>query len=69
MVTTFNKEESAKRLLSSAYKIVSNVNKSVKATGALVGLCGKKLVAHSVTRWSTAYLVVNRLLEVKQYLQ
>lgn len=69
VVMTFNKNDSAKELLRNAYKIVSSTNKSGKATEALVALAGKKLVAHSVTRWSTAYLVVHRLLEVQEHLQ
>uniref|UniRef100_A0A1X7ULL0 HAT C-terminal dimerisation domain-containing protein n=1 Tax=Amphimedon queenslandica TaxID=400682 RepID=A0A1X7ULL0_AMPQE len=38
---------------------------SGKATAALIAKAGKKLVSNSVTRWSRAYLVVSRLLEVK----
>ena len=69
VVMSFNKDKSAKGLLSTAYKIVSSVSKSGKATEALVKAAGKKLVLHSVTRWTTAYLVVSRLLEVKEHLK
>lgn len=69
VVMTFNKDPSAKKLLSSAYNIVRNTNKSGRATEALLKVAGKKLVAHSVTRWSTAYLVVHRLLDVQEHLQ
>ena len=66
VVTAFNKDDSAKALLSKAYKVVSSVSKSGKATEALVATAGKKLVSHSMTRWTSAYLVVERLLEVME---
>ena len=62
VVSKFNKDKSAKALLLKAYKIVSSVSKSGKATEALIQAAGKKLVSHSVTRWTSAYLVVKRLL-------
>ena len=52
-------------LLSTAYKVVSSMAKSGKAIQA----AGKKLVSHSMTRWMTAYLVVSRLLQVKEPLK
>lgn len=48
VVSKFNKDESAKTLLSKAYKIVSSVSKSGKATEALIKATGKKLVSHIV---------------------
>ena len=63
---SFNKDKTAKILLSTAYKVVSSMAKSGKATEALIQAAGKKLVSHSMTRWMTAYLVVSRLLQVKK---
>ena len=45
------------------------MSKSGKATEALVKAAGKKLVPHSVTRWTTAYLAMSQLLEVKEHLK
>ena len=68
VVSKFNKDKSAKALLLKAYKIVSSVSKSGKATEALIQAAGKKLMSHSVTCWTSAYLVVKRLLKVKESL-
>ena len=68
VVSKFNKDKSAKALLLKAYKIVSSVSKSGKATEALIQAVGEKLVSHSVTHWTSVYLVVKRLLEVKESL-
>ena len=69
VASSFNKDASAKALLSTAYEVVKQVSKSGKATEALIRVTGKKLVSRSVTRWTSAYLVVNRLLEVKEHLK
>ena len=69
VVSSFNKDASAKVLLSTAFQVVKQVSKSGKATEALIHLAGKKLVSRSVTRWTSAYLVVDRLLEVKEHLK
>ena len=69
VVSSFNKDASAKALLSTAYEVVKQVSKSGKATEALIRVAGKKLVSRSVTRWTSAYLVVDRLLEVKEHLK
>lgn len=68
-VSKFSSDPWAKGLLDVAYKVVSNVNRSGKATEHLISRAGKKLVAHCTTRWSTAYLVVQRLLEVREGLE
>ena len=69
VVAKFNSNQWAKDVLSTAYKVVSNVNRSGKVTKELMQESGKKLVAHCVMRWTAAYLVVKRLLEVKDDLK
>ena len=69
VVSKFNKDKSAKALLSNTYKVVNSINKSSKMTEALVSTAGKKLVSSCKTRWTSAYLVVSRLLEVKDELK
>ena len=70
VVSLFNKDASAKALLSTAFQVIKQVSKSGKATEeALIRVAGKKLVSHSVTRWTSAYLVVDRLLQVKEQLK
>ena len=69
VVATLNSDPSTKDLLDTVYRIVKKVNRSGKAVEDLVAWSGKKLVSHSPTRWTTAYLVVHRLVEVKEHLQ
>ena len=59
----------AKTLLSKAFKVVKQVSKSGKATEVLIAATGKKLVSNCPTRWTSAYLVVKRLLEVEDALK
>ena len=65
VVAAFNKDKACRNLLAKAYQIVKQVSMSGKVTEALIAKAGKKLVSNSVTRWSSAYLVVSCLLEVK----
>ena len=69
VVSSFNKDSASKELLSTAYKVVQQVSQSGKVTEALISAAGKKLVSRSVTRWTSAYLVIDRLLEVKEPLK
>ena len=69
LVAKFNKDTLASALLSTAYQVVNSVNRSSKVTEALVDAAGKKLVSRCTTRWTTAYLVVRRLLQVKEELK
>ena len=55
-------------VLGKAHTLVSKVNKSTKATERLIQLAQKKLVNACPTRWSSTYLLVDRLLEVRQHL-
>ena len=45
-------------------KLVARFNKSVKATEMLDKLCGRKLIGHCPTRWSSTYLLLKRLIDV-----
>lgn len=66
VVTSFNKDSFVKSLLKEVYQLVRKVNSSGVATGMLLNLCNKKLVSHCPTRWSSTFLVIQRLLEVKE---
>ena len=48
-----------------AKQIVSKFNKSVKATEHLIAAAGKKLIGYCPTRWSSTFLLINRLLDTK----
>ena len=69
VVSAFNKHPSAKELLSNAFKVVKQVSRSGKVTEALIAATGKKLVSNCPTRWTSAYLVIKRLLEVEEALK
>ena len=66
VVTSFNKDPFVKSLLKEVYHLVGKVNSSGVATGMLLNLCNKKLVSHCPTRWSSTFLVIQRLLQVKE---
>ena len=68
VLATFNKDPACFNLLSKVYKVVKQVSMSGKVTEALIAETGKKLVSNCVTRWSSAYLVISRLLEVQDKL-
>ena len=55
-------------MLTAAHQVVKKVNKSTKATEKLIALCGKKLVGNCPTRWSSTYLLISRMLEVRSAL-
>ncbi|KAI9559669.1 hypothetical protein GHT06_013674 [Daphnia sinensis] len=55
------------RVISSAKKLVSKFNTSSKATPMLIAKCNKKLIADCSTRWSSNYLVFERLIQVRKY--
>ena len=54
-----------KSTISRAHKLVSKMNKSTKATEKLIKKSGKKLINTCPTRWSSTFLMISRLLEVK----
>ena len=54
-----------KSTISKAHKLVSKMNKSTKATEKLIKKSGKKLVNACPTRWSSTFLMISHLLEVK----
>lgn len=58
-VTTF------KELLKHTHALVRKVNSSTKATEWLISLCGKKLIRDCPTRWSSTFLLIEHVLEVK----
>jgi len=53
-----------RRTVKRAKKLVSKFNKSTKATEKLIAISGKKLIGDCPTRWSTTFLLINRLLEI-----
>ena len=52
-----------------AHAIVRKINSSTKATETLVALSGKKLIKDCPTRWSSTFLMLNRLLDLKEHLK
>ena len=58
-----------KELLKWAHSVVRTVNSSTKAKERLVALCGKKLLKDCPTRWRSTFLMVKRLIDVKDKLK
>ena len=61
----FDASSSVKRVISKMHNLVAKFNRSTKCTERLIHLSGKKLVADCPTRWSSTFLVVSRLLELR----
>lgn len=69
VVSKFDKLNTFKELLKHAHAMVRKVNSSTRATERLIALCGKKLVKDCPTRWSSTFLMIQRLIEVKDQLK
>lgn len=69
VVSKFDEQTRYKDLMKRTHAIVRRVNSSTKATERLVALCGKKLLKDCPTRWSSTFLMVNRLIDVKDQLK
>uniref|UniRef100_A0A1X7VBL9 DUF659 domain-containing protein n=1 Tax=Amphimedon queenslandica TaxID=400682 RepID=A0A1X7VBL9_AMPQE len=65
VVRAFDTLQSSKAVLERAHKLVAKVNKSTKATDKLLNKATKKLISDCPTRWSSTYLLLCRLLQVK----
>ena len=57
-----------KSTISRAHKLVSKMNKSTKATERLIKKSGKKLINACPTRWSSTFLMISHLFEMKSSL-
>ena len=68
VVGKFSEVRSCSSTIKKAHGLVKKVNKSTKATELLIQHCGKKLVKDCPTRWSSTFLLINRLLEVRSAL-
>lgn len=64
----FDEQTEFKALLKRAHNLVRKFNTLAKATEKLIAKCGKKLVQDCPTRWSSTYLLIERLLAVRSLL-
>ena len=65
VVLQFDQATTFRDALRCSHRLVSKVNSSTKATEKLIGVCGKKLIRSCPTRWSSTFLMIERLLLVK----
>ena len=65
VVVHFDKIRPFQQVLQKAKKLVAKFNKSTKATEKLLALKHKKLRSDCPTRWSSTFLLLERLLDVK----
>ena len=65
VVHTYDKSSHLTTTMSKAQRLVNKMNKSVKATEKLIAMSKKKLVSACPTRWSSSFLMISRLLEIK----
>lgn len=68
VMSEFDSIRSLKKVIKKAQELVSKCNKSVKVTEKLIQLSGKKLVSNCPTRWSSSYLLIERLIQLKPHL-
>ena len=69
VVNKFSDCDSFKQLMKHAHVLVRKFNLSTKATEQLISLSGKKLTKDCPIRWSSTFLMVNRMLEVRNHLK
>lgn len=69
VVNKFSNFKDFKLLMKRAHALVRKVNTSTKATEQLVHHSGKKLTKDCPVRWSSTFLMVNRMLQVKDHLK
>ena len=65
VVQKFDELPEFKSLLKHAHSLVRKFNTLVRATEKLIAKSGKILVRHCPTRWTSTYLLVERLLDVR----
>ena len=65
MVHKFTEDHALCAIVKRVQALVHKVNKSSRATEMLVARCSKKLVGSCPTRWSSTYLMIERVLSVK----
>ena len=68
VVKVFEANPSFKNSLQKAHSVVKKVNKLCKATEKVIKLANKKLIGNCPTRWDSTYLMISRLLDVKNHL-
>ena len=68
VVQKFDEITEFKSVVKRAHRLVRKFNTSAKATEKLIAKCGKKLVRDYPTRWSSSYLLIERLLGVRSAL-
>ncbi|KAI2644644.1 E3 SUMO-protein ligase ZBED1 [Labeo rohita] len=67
VVNMVKKEQAIKRLLDKVRHLVRQFSKSSVATERLLEQCGLILIKDCETRWSSSFLMLSRLLEVKDH--
>lgn len=68
VVRRFDEVSSYRSVLKRVRALIRRVNMSTKATEKLISLCRKKLLKDCPTRWSSTFLVIERLLQVRSSL-
>ena len=67
-MSKFDEVRACKEAIKRAKKLVAKINKSVKATEVIKKLSGIKLLGDCPTRWSSTFLLLERLLQVRCHL-
>ena len=66
VVHKFDQFPGFRNLLKQARHLNAKVNSSTKATERLIELCGKKLIKDCRTRWSSTFLMLQRLTQLRE---
>lgn len=65
VVRRFDEVSSSRSVLKRVHALIKRVNMSTKATEKLISPSRKKLLKDCPTRWSSTFLVIERLLQVR----
>ncbi len=69
IVAKFDTVKPCREAVSLSKKMVARFNKLVKGTEKLVNLSGKKLIGYCPTRWSSTYLLLKRLIDLRPHVE
>ena len=69
IVAKFDEVKPCREAIYLSKKLVARFNKSVKATEKLVNLSGRKLIGDCPTRWSSTYLLLKRLIDLRPHVE
>ena len=69
VVNKFDAANNFKEVIKHAHSIMRKFNSSTKATERLIAISGRKIIKDCPVRWSSTFLMINRMIEVKDHVK